>query len=205
MTDTEAVETTETEEIETESAEEVESQDVDEVSEDQVSGLKKALAAERKAHRDAVKRAKAAELAVADKDKPADEQALDAARREAREEVLKKANERVVRSELKAAAAGKVKNPALALKLIDMSEIDVSDDGEVDADAVSDAITTLLDEYPELAVDAAKFGGSADQGSKGRQSAPSQLTREQIKDMTPAQIMEARAAGRLDRVLGIKH
>lgn len=203
MTDAE-VETTETDEIE--STDEVESQEESvEQTEDQDSGLKKALAAERKARRESDKALKVLQQQLADKDKPADEQAIEAARREAREEAQSKANERIVRSELKAAATGKVKNPALALKLIDTSEIDVSEDGDVDADAVNDAITTLLEEYPELAVDAAKFQGSADQGAKGRQTAPTQLTREQLKDMSPDQIMAARKDGRLDRVLGIKN
>lgn len=204
MTDTEQVETTDTEENETESTEEVESQETEEeVSEDQDSGLKKALAAERKARRDAEKRAKAAEQAVTDRDKPAEEQALEAARREAREEALGVANERIVRSEVKAAATGKVKNPALALKLIDTSAIEVGDDGEVDAEAVNDAINELLEQYPELAADGRKFAGSADQGAKGRSAKPAQLTRADLQNMTPDQINKARTEGRLDTLMGV--
>lgn len=202
MTDAE-VETTETDEIES-TDEEVETQETVEPTEEQDSGLKKALAAERKARRDAEKQFKALQQQLADKEKPADEQALEAARREGREEGQGKANERIVRSELKAAATGKVRNPALALKLIDTSAIDVDEDGEVDADAVNDAIVALLEEYPELAVDAAKFQGSADQGTKGRKTAPPQITREQLRSMSPDQIMQARSEGRLDQVLGIK-
>lgn len=203
MPETEQVETTDTEENETESTEEVESQDTEEVSEDQDSGLKKALAAERKARRDAEKRAKAAEQAVTDRDKPAEEQALEAARREAREEALVVANGRIVRSEVKAAATGKVKNPALALKLIDTSAIEVGDDGEVDAEAVNDAINDLLEQYPELAADGRKFAGSADQGAKGRSAKPPQLTRADLQKMTPEQINKARTDGRLNTLMGV--
>lgn len=199
MTSEVEVETTETDDTASTEVAEVEEQAASEVSEDVDSGLKKALAAERKAHREAEKRAKALEAQLADRDKPAEEQALEAARREARAEALQAANERIVRSELKAAAAGKVTNPALALKLIDTSEIDVGDDGEVDADAVSDAIDALLSEYPELAVKAGKFQGTADQGAKGREvEKKPQLTREQIKSLSPEKLLEAEQNGQLE-------
>ena len=148
-----------------EEIEPVEPEDEAPEEEDADSGLKKALAAERKRAKVAERRARAAEQQLADKDKPAEEQALEVARREAREEALSEANARVVKSELKAALAGKVSNIGVALKLIDSSSIEVDDDGEVDADAVSAAIDALLDEAPQLA--ASKSPGSADQGRRG--------------------------------------
>lgn len=205
MPETDEVETTDAEETTDENLDEVESTDGDERAEDADSGLKKALAAERKAHREAEKRAKALEQQLADKDKPADELAIDTARREAREEAMKAANERVIRSEVKAAATGKVKNPALALKLIDTSEIEVGDDGEIDASQIEDAISALLEEYPELAADGRKFG-AADQGAQGRSAKTPQMTQaefDQIKS-NPHAVMKAKTEGRLNKLLGIE-
>ena len=141
---------------------------------------------------------------IANKDKPAEEQALEAARAEARTEATAKANERIVRAEVKAAATGKVKNPAIALKLIDVSAIEVDEDGEVDSDALDQAITGLLTAYPELAADGSKFGGSADQGAKGKTSKVSQISRSELASMSPAQIEEARLGGRLTDLLSGK-
>jgi len=203
---TEEVETTDAEEETTdEILEEEESTDTEATVEDADSGLKKALAAERKAHRDSERRAKALEQQLADKDKPADEVALDTARREAREEAMKAANERVIRSEVKAAATGKIKNPAIALKLIDTSEIEVGEDGEIDASQIDDAITALLEEYPELAADGRKFG-NADQGAERKSAKTPQMTQsefDQIKS-NPHAVMKAKTEGRLNALLGIE-
>lgn len=203
---TEAVETTdnvEAEEVEVDEAETVDSGETDQV-EDPTAGLQKALKAERLARREADKRAKAFEQQLADKDKPADELAIETARREAREEAQKSANERIARLEVKAALAGKVSNPALALRLIDISAIEVDGDGEIDADAIDAAIETLLADAPELAVKQARFQGGADQGAKGKNAEPSQLTQSDLQKLSPEQINEARRSGRLNKLLGIK-
>lgn len=206
MPEDEEVETTTADEATEEESTEEEVESQGEPEQDADSGLKKALAAERKARRDAEKRAKAAETQLADKDRAPEEQAIEAARREAREEAMTAANARIIRSEVKAAAAGKIKNPALALKLIDASEIEVGDDGEVDSDAIEDAIATLLEEYPELAADGRKFTGGADQGAKGKSSKPSQMTQaefDQIKGDFRA-VKKAKDEGLLNELLGIK-
>ena len=179
-------------------------QTVTEQVEDPTEGLRKALQAERKAHREAERARKAAEQALADKDKPAEEAALDQARRQAREEAMSAANVRLVRAELKAALAGKVANPAIALRLIDASEIGVTDEGDVDEDAVAAAVANLLDEAPELAVKGTRFPNGADQGANGKGAAPQQLTQTDIESMTPEQIVEARKAGRLNKLLGVE-
>lgn len=206
---TDAVETTGdveevTEDVELEDAEAV-SSDVEAVEDDPAEGLKKALAAERKAHRDEVKRRKAAEQALADKDRPAEEAAIEQARREAREEVLAKSNSRLVGFALKAALAGKVSNPALAMRLVDASAIEVDDDGEVDADAVDAAVEALLAEAPELAVKQERFQGGADQGLRGKNSRPAQMTRAEFDRIKsdPEAVMKAKAEGRLNALLGI--
>lgn len=170
------------------------------------AGAKKALVTERTARKAAEKALAALKAELALKDKPAEEQALEAARAEARTEATQKANERIVRAEVKAAATGKVKNPVLALKLIDTSEIEVDDNGDVDSDAVSAAIDALLSEYPELAADATKFQGSADQGAKGKQTKTAQMTAaefDRIKGDYKA-VKKAKDEGLLNELLGIK-
>lgn len=201
---TESTESTEEEQAETES----ESTEEETDKPDPNAGAKKALVTERTARKAAEKELAKIKAELALKDKPAEEQALEAARAEARQEATTKANERIVRAEVKAAATGKVKNPVLALRLIDVSEIEVGDDGEVDSDAVNAAITTLLEQYPELAADGSKFTGSADQGAKGKSSKPAQLTRTDVERMKAAGdnagIVAAQAAGQLNDLLGIK-
>jgi hypothetical protein len=189
-----------TESTETEQQPEAETQTEDQP--DPNAGAKKALVAERTARKAIEKELAALRAEIASKDKPAEEQALDAARREAAAEATQKAHERLIRAEVKAAATGKVKNPALALKLIDTSAIEVGDDGEVDSDALASAIEDLLTEYPELAADASKFGGGADQGAKGKASKPSQLTKAELSKLSPAEVLKAREDGRLDTLMG---
>lgn len=188
-----------------EQTEEVEESE-EEAKPDPNEGAKKALIAERTARKAAEKRLRELEAAAALKDKPAEEQALEAARAEAREEATTKANERIVRAEVKAAATGKVKNPVLALKLIDVSAIEVDDDGEVDSDAVSAALDALLAEYPELAASAAKFQGSADQGAKGKQTKTAQMTRQEFDRIKsdPRAVKKAKDEGLLNNLLGIE-
>ena len=197
---TESTETTEEEQTETES----ESTEEETEKPDPNAGAKKALVTERNARKAAEKELAKIKAELALKDKPAEEQALEAARAEARQEATSKANERIVRAEVKAAATGKVKNPVLALKLIDVSEIEVGDDGEVDSDAVNQAIADLIEQYPELAADGSKFTGSADQGAKGKNSKPSQLSKIDLESMSAAEINAARREGRLNKLLGTK-
>ena len=158
----------------------------------------KAEARQMKAELDRLK----AEAAV--KDKPAEEQALEAARAEARTEATAAANKRILKSELKALATGKLADPTDAALYINLDDFTVDDNGDVDSDALTEAITELLTRKPHLAAqDARKFQGTGDQGAKGKKSV-GQLTREQLKDMSPEQIVAAQDAGRLNDLLGIK-
>lgn len=135
---------------------------------------KKALDAMKAKMRTAEKAAKdaRAELAKRDaelalRDKPAEEQALEQARAEARAEATTAANKRIVRSELKAAAAGKLANPAVAEKFLDLDDFDVDDNGDVDSDALNEAIADLLKREPYLAAGKPNpFQGSGDGGSR---------------------------------------
>jgi len=166
---------------------------------DDIAKLKAALAKERAAGKNAAKELAALKAAQEAQNKTPEEQALEAARREGETAAEKRANERLVKAELKAAAKGKFKNLADALVFIDVSSIEVGDDGEVDTDALDTAITTVLTERPYLAVEAVepkRFQGGADQGGDKR-AAPKQLTRADLAGMTPQQIVDAEAKGQL--------
>lgn len=73
----------------------------------------------------------------------------DAARIE--REALAKANTRIVRAEIKAAAAGKLADPADALTFLSADDFEVDDDGDVDTDEIAEAIDELLRRKPYLA------------------------------------------------------
>lgn len=137
------------------------------------------------------------------KSKPADEQALEAAKAEARTEANKRANDRILRADLRAAATGKLADPTDAALYLNLDDFTVTDDGETDSDALNDAITDLLTRKPHLAAaKQTRFDGSADQGAKGKESKATQLSAEDIKGWSAARIVEAQNAGRLDVMLG---
>lgn len=167
---------------------------------------KKALAAMKE--REKAARARARELerenaelkaAIESKDKTPDEQAIDAARREAEAAAIAKANERILRSEIKAAAAGKLADPEDALRYLDLADFEVDESGNVDSTEVADAINELLERKPYLAAQSGRV--TLDTG-RGRNPAAGQLTREDLRHMTPEEIVSAKSAGRLNNVLG---
>jgi hypothetical protein len=141
--------------------------------------------------------------ALVDKGKPGDgdQPDADAIRREVETEAAKKAARRILRSEIKAAAAGKLTDPADAFQFLDLDEFEVDDDGNVDEDEIAEAIENLLSKKPYLAVqDGKRFKGSADGGAR-KGSRPKQLTRADLAGMTPQQIDAAHKAGQLDSLL----
>lgn len=75
----------------------------------------------------------------------------DAQRRQVESEALAKANGRIVRAEVRAAAAGKLADPADALRFLDLDQFEVGDDGDVDEDEIADAIEELITQKPYLA------------------------------------------------------
>jgi hypothetical protein len=109
----------------------------------------------------------------------------------------------ILRAELKAAAKGKLADPADASLFINLSDFEVSDTGDVDADALNTAIDDLIARKPHLAATAGRrFDGDADAGPKGDPKKAGQITsREELSRMSPEQIVEAEAAGRLDGML----
>jgi hypothetical protein len=169
----------ETEDATTETTEDVEEQEAVDGEENLADAGKKALdtmkgernAAKREA-RELKQRLADLEAKLGSAGKPPEEQALETARAEARKEATTAANKRIVRANVLAAAKGKLADPADALAAINLDDFDVSDDGEVDPQALDDAITELLDRKPHWGVSAERrFTGAADQGARGKQAA----------------------------------
>lgn len=126
---------------------------------------------------------------------------LEEIKRQATREALATANARVLRSEIKAAAVGKLADPADALAFLDLDQFEVGEEG-VDADEIADAIESLIQSKPHLAAAQAKrFQGTGDGGAR-KASGPSQLTRADLAKMTPEQITQAKKDGRLNDLLG---
>ena len=121
--------------------------------------------------------------------------------REAEAAALAKANERILKAEIRAAAAGKLADPQDALRFLDLSEFEVGSDGEVDGDAIAAAITDLITTKPYLAAQGKRFQGNADGGAR-KDDTPAQVTRDELSRMTPEQIGQAKKEGRLKDLLG---
>lgn len=101
--------------------------------------------------------------------------------------------EKALKSDLRAAAKGKVEDVGLAMRLIDLSAVE-------DAEGAIDA---LLEEFPSLAAKPAqRFAGTADNGAARKASGPSQLSREDLKGMSPEAIVKAKSEGRLKDLMG---
>ena len=79
------------------------------------------------------------------------EKALAAARAEGRTEALSVSNARILRAEVKAAAGGVLQDPNDAVRLLDLDEFEVDEDGEVDAKAIEAAVSRLAKDKPYLA------------------------------------------------------
>lgn len=120
-------------------------------------------------------------------------------------EALQKANDRIIRSEVKAQAAGKLADPMDAHRFLDLASFEVDDDGNVDEGEIADAIDDLIKEKPYLAAQGGRrFKGSADGGAR-KEARPKQVSRAELARMTPEQINQAREAGRLNDLMGFKH
>lgn len=170
---------------------------------------KKALDAMKSKWKAAEDRARAAEAAAAEALAKAEgkekEYAAEQERRKVEKDALAKANERILKAEIRAQATAKLADPADALLYLDMSSFEVGDDGEVDAQAITDAIADLITKKPYLAAQGGpRFQGSADGGARKDAQGPSQLTRADLASMSPDQITQAKAEGRLNKLLGIK-
>jgi hypothetical protein len=166
--------------------------DVDDVvaQADKPDAVKKAIQAERERAKTEKQRADSlqAQLDKLRQDAMSDtEKAIEQARKEAAEQVrtelTQSANERLFRAEVKAASAGKVvdqdllSDPLVAQRILKFDDIPTTEDGDIDSEAISKAIETLLETKPHLAVSATRTPGSADQGARpaGTPPPPSSL------------------------------
>lgn len=114
-----------------------------------------------------------------------------------------KANGRIIRSEVKAAAAGKMTDPADAYKFLDLTKFEVDDDGNVDEADIAEAIDDLVKKKPYLAAQGKRFQGQGDGGTRN-ENRPSQLTNADLAAMSADEVVKARKDGRLNDLMGIK-
>jgi hypothetical protein len=109
-----------------------------------------------------------------------------------------RAREAMLRSAVVAEAARKnVVDPDAAAVLLDRSVLEFADDGT--PSNIADAMDSLLKAKPYL-VGGAR-AGSADQGARKGGNDKQQITREQLKDMSPEATVKARQEGRLDALM----
>lgn len=162
-----------------------------------------AMKAERKAARDEAVAAKAERDALQAKLDGKEAEFTAAQERASLEKAaLDKANDRILKSEVKAAAKGVLADPQDAYKFLDLDSFEVDDDGNVDEDAIAKALEDLVTQKPYLGAQGGrKFQGTADGGARNDATKVTQLSRADLARMSPEQIEEARTTGRLDNVL----
>jgi hypothetical protein len=205
-----------TDQTEQDQTEELDTDDLDAEGTDETAGEeslgdagKKALDSMKSKWKAAAAEAKAAKAEAAalraekeNAGKEPDEQKLEAARNEAKAEATAAANKRILKSEIRAAAAGKFADPSDAFAYLNLEDFDVDENGDVDEEAIADALAELLKKKPYLAAQGATVQFDS---ARGKTRPAGQITsRDQLKTMTPKQIQEARKAGRLDTLLGKK-
>lgn len=153
------------------------------------------MKAERKAAKDEAAREKArADALQAEKDGKQAEHAAQLEREKVQAEALGKANERILKAELRAAATGKLSDPADALRFLDLGKFEVGADGEVPEDEIAKAIEDLVQSKPYLAAQGGKrFQGGADGGARNGS-----------EKSIDEQIIEAQTANNLQLVIALK-
>lgn len=125
--------------------------------------------------------------------------AIAKAKAEAKAETLR---DRVL-DRIEARAARLFADPEDAVALLGRRADEFIDGDRIDSDEITEALTDLLRKKPHLAATAQKrFAGSADGGAR-KGSKPDQLTRDDLKKMTPAQIVEAQEKGQLRDLMGV--
>ena len=175
----------------------------------------KALAAEKARRKAEAAKRRTAEARIAELEtqlsagKGGDGPDPDQIRREATTAATAKANERILRSEVRAAAAGRLSDPRDTLRFLDLAQFEVDEDGQVDEDEIADAIADLVKTRPYLAAAPAatgstrpRFEGTGDGGARKALAGPKQYTEADVEKMTPEQIDEAHRKGQLRDYLG---
>lgn len=171
---------------------------------------KKALDAMKAEKREALARARDLETQLAEfkakaEGREAEFKAAQDAQR-VKDDAIAAANERILRAEVRAAAASKLADPADALRFIELSDFEVGSDGDVDATAISAAIDSLIESKPYLAAQSGRrFQGTADSGVRNDATKPSQLTHADMARMSPEEIVAAKKEGRFNDLMGIRN
>lgn len=142
-------------------------------SDDEGKGGKAAVLADLAAERDK-RQAAERELAEfrqreADRDKTVEQKAIDDARREGETTANAKANERILRTEVKRLATGKLADVSDAVLNLDLAKFQVDENGDVDETAITAAIADLIARKPHLGATPGENkgvvpAGGADQG-----------------------------------------
>lgn len=148
----------------------------------------KALQAEREARKAAERQAKefAEQLEAIRREQMTDqEKALDAARSEAadaaRAETAAAYERRLLEATVKAQAAGRFRDPADALRLLDLTDLPRGDDGVIDETAIGAALDQILTEKPYLGTDQTPQWPAGDGGPQGPEAART-FSRAQLRD-----------------------
>lgn len=157
-----------------------------------------AMKAKWRSERDARKQLET-QLAERDAPKPeGDAPDVDAIKRQAEADATRKANERILKAEIRAQAAGKLSDPADALRFIDLTDFEADGEGNFNANEIESAISDLLEAKPYLSAQGGRrFQGSADGGARKGSDGPAQLTRAEVERMSPEDIIKAQNEGRL--------
>lgn len=163
-----------------------------------------AMKAERKAANDRAKELEAQLAALTAKVEGREaEHAAEQKARELDQARIAKADEKILKAEVRAAAKGVLADPADAFKFLDLSAFEVGADGEVDASALTDALNTLIEEKPYLAAQSGKrFQGTADGGARNDAAKVSQLSQSDMDRLSPEEKVAAYESGRFDSLLG---
>lgn len=135
--------------------------DADDNDDAEVEGLgdagKRAIQAERERAAKFEKQLKDAEKLrkqLEEKHATKEEKAIAKAREEGKTEALQSANQRILKAEVRYAAAGKLRNPALAWALLEGVRDDLmDDDGEVNNRKLEQEIKKIIKDNPELSAE----------------------------------------------------
>ena len=120
-----------------------------------------------------------------------------------KDEALNAANARILKAAVKGEAKGVLADPQDAFKFLDLDSLEVDNDGNVDESAIAQALKDLVASKPYLAAQGgSRFKGTADGGARTDASRPSQLTRDDMKRMSPEEIDAAHTEGRFANLLG---